>query len=103
MTCVCTLQYIRIYLYTLCTWCLYINYGKADNPLFLYENNKPHSKHASLKVLYQAKLHNFITVFQYLGLTASASWDDGSRFINTASLICFIFTNSLFSFNASGK
>lgn len=42
---------------------------------------------------HQAKLHNFIVVFQYLGLIASASCDHGSVFINTASLIRFILTN----------
>lgn len=45
---------------------------------------------------YQAKDHNFIAVSQYLGLTASASCDHGSMFINTSSLICFIISNSIF-------
>lgn len=52
---------------------------------------------------YQAKHHNFIAVFQYLGLTASASCDHGSVFINTSSLICFILTNPLSPLNDSGK
>lgn len=71
----------------------FLNYASGTGKrviTFSYIENKTRAQQVSN---HQAKLHNFIVVFQYLGLIASASCDHGSVFINTASLIRFILTN----------